>query len=142
MVAYDFACPSVSLDISQRTCAKCGHYYATQKSLKEHHKICNPSVKLKAERISQRPVRIAAARQKEKMVVWKSVLNDENVDWFDDDELDKDEIEGGTGSTQDDDKLPIVSITAHMQNPWEVCTLIGLIFFLYKSIDYVFYYQI
>lgn len=63
-----------------------------------------------------RPQRLAARRQKEKMVVWTSRLNDEHCDWFDENEIDFDqEFETQPG----ENVMPLIHLDDYMQNVWE-----------------------
>jgi len=63
------------------------------------------------------PIRIAARRQKEKMVIWRSRLQDEHVDWFDNEEVE--EQDETTDSTVIHDFLPLIDIDQYMEQVWE-----------------------
>lgn len=124
-LSFDYSCPSLRDIIRQRTCQRCFIYHASVKSLKAHEKYCktlhlHPTSSQRSTITRQiRPVRVAARRQKEKMVVWKSRLNDEHVDWFDEDEVETadDKIDQRETSCT----FNIVDIKEHMQNEWEEC---------------------
>ena len=64
--------------------------------MKQHQKICkplqpalinDPEVPFLTRRRVNRPVRVAASRGRERMTIWSSRLNDNHVDWFDEDDL-------------------------------------------------------
>lgn len=86
--AFDYCCPSVKDLLQQRTCHLCGIYHALMKSLKNHYKLCKSQHTTSRENIIQdiptaskpmRPVRVAAKRQKERVLIWKSRLNDKHM---------------------------------------------------------------
>lgn len=123
-VPFDICCPSLKDLISARTCDLCGIYHATKKSLVVHRSMCKKSHTTKpavqpapADNTRLvRPQRLAARRQKEKMVVWTSRLNDEHCDWFDENEIDFDqEFETQPG----ENVMPLIHLDDYMQNVWE-----------------------
>lgn len=73
------------------------------------------------ERKDQRPVRVAAVRARERMVIWTSNLNDEHIDWLDIDELEDAELIDDITTSDDclDDNIPIVQIEEYMAPVWE-----------------------
>lgn len=93
---YDLHCPSVEPLITKRCCSVCGIYHASIKSTMIHVKECHPkraptaiaSIEVEERR---RPVRIAARRQREMMVVLRDHLNGEAAEWLDVDDIDSDE---------------------------------------------------
>ena len=87
---YDFACPSLQDKLPSRTCKKCGHYFASMKSLKSHNSTCTArGRKGKSEgSVSQyiRPVRVAARRQREIMCIIRYLESKDN-EWHDEDDV-------------------------------------------------------
>jgi hypothetical protein len=122
---FDLCCPSIQSMIAQRSCKNCGLYHSSIKSLKKHFKICrvqkpylHPTLDdTNPIKENRRPVRIAAQRQKEKMVIWKSRLDDEHVDWFDDD--DEIQCEQNIDHQPQEQTIPVFDIAEHMNNIWE-----------------------
>jgi len=122
-VPYDFCCPSIKELIAVRTCEFCGLYHATLKSLAAHRRLCKSKSSQRSTSNDPpiiprvRPQRIAAKRQKEKMVIWTSRLNDKHVDWFDEDEVEV--IEHNETETGESSVIPVVDIDKYMENVWE-----------------------
>lgn len=126
-VPFDLCCPSVKELMPARTCDRCGLYFASVKSVKAHKRICavpHPALNdifglpILSQRRNTRPVRVAATRQKEKMIIWTSRINDEHADWFDEDEL----ANVQTENTNDSDNVAgneIIDLARHMNVPWE-----------------------
>lgn len=125
-VPFDLCCPSVKELISCRICNNCGLYFASVKSVKSHQTICKanqPALtantfgkQLLSQRRRNTPVRVAARRQQERMVIWTSRLNDQHVDWFDEEEVSNIEVQ-----EDDDDSGPpsnVIDIETHLQVPW------------------------
>lgn len=70
---------------------------------------------------SSRPKRLAAIRQREKMVIWCSKLNAEHVDWFDDasdNEVDVQNLSLAELKTNDN-ILPVYELDRVMENKWD-----------------------
>ena len=121
---YDLHCPSVEPFLRKRCCSVCGIYHASLKALVIHMKDCHPKspppiavTPVGDERI--RPVRIAARRQRELMVILRDHLNGEAAKWLDD-------VDIGTGQQERDspaqsrDAVPIIgNIQMWAENPWE-----------------------
>lgn len=128
-VPFDLCCPSVKELIKTRTCVRCGVYFASVKSVKSHKRICrdpHPALnetfgqQLLMQRRNIRPVRVAATRQHEKMIILTSRINDEHADWFDDDELANIEIEDVPVSSDETERNETVfDLATHMNVPWE-----------------------
>lgn len=98
MPPYDLFCPSIQDQLRRRCCDSCGIYHASIKSAQAHAKACHPVRANRGDRgvqnISQaqpvqrlRPVRVAARRQREMMVILRDQLNMETAEWRDEDEL-------------------------------------------------------
>lgn len=129
-VPYDICCPSVKELISSRTCQSCGMYFASVKSVKGHKKSCQQEQThsalneetfgqpLLTQRRHNRPVRIAARRQQERMVLWSSRLNDRHADWFDEDELVNVDLEDVSLEEEAENPL-IIDMNTHLNVPWE-----------------------
>lgn len=129
-VPFDTCCPSISELLEDYRCRECGLHHATKKSLSSHVKICTANFNNAASsafqrqpacntRFSSRPVRVAAKRQHEKMIIWTSGLGDSHIDWVDDDEL-----VGVTSFIEDNDPLsgpdvPVVDIRSTIPVIWE-----------------------
>lgn len=140
-VPFDHCCLSLKDILIGRTCEWCGIYHGTKKSLTKHlpkcsHKLRNRnksleessnmlvSEKRKTVVISSRPKRLAAVRQREKMVVWSSKLNAEHVDWFDEDygsdnEVDVQPLNVVEVEKEKDDQFPVFELDSVMRNEWE-----------------------
>jgi len=130
-VPFDTCCPSVQELIPSRTCKNCSLYHSSVKNLKAHQKICRRAKAVSSESVAvststlnsrriQRPVRVAAQRQREKMVIWTTRLNDYHVDWFDQDEVESVEIIW-TDSNISDSDIPYVDLSSHLEVVWENC---------------------
>ena len=126
-VPYDVCCPSIRELLASRTCSRCGNYFASAKNLKLHKKACsaahsalnvdsNGSFLL--QRRENRPVRLAARRQRERMIVWTSRLNDEHIEWVDEDDLQGVEVEESEASSIIQ-SIVERSISEHLNVPWE-----------------------
>lgn len=127
-VPYDLCCPSVKELLSSRTCQNCGLYFASVKSVKSHKKSCqrahsalNEEVfgqPLLTQRRNNRPVRIAARRQQERMVIWTSRLNDRHADWFDVEELANVDFEDASLEAEAENPS-VIDMDTHFNVPWE-----------------------
>ncbi len=127
-VPFDLCCPSVKELVPSRTCPKCGLYFASVKSVKCHKRACQRAHSalndetfgqpLLTQRRNNRPVRIAARRQQERMVIWSSRLNDRHADWFDADELIGVQIEDATLDPEPE-RVSLVDMSQHFNVPWE-----------------------
>lgn len=103
-------------------------YFASVKSVKSHKRSCqrihsalNVEVieqPLLLQRRHNRPVRVAARRQQERMVIWSSRLNDRHADWFDVDELIGVEVEDASLEPEPE-RANIIELAAHLNVPWE-----------------------
>ena len=90
---YDLHCPSVQLQLVKRCCSVCGIYHASVKSAVNHVKVHRrTSFGVIPQEIieKKRPVRVAARRQREMMVVLRDHLNNESAEWLDVEEIDMD----------------------------------------------------
>ena len=74
-----------------------------------------------SERKHQRPVRVAAVRARERMLIWASNLNEEHIDWLNVDELEDTQVTDAITTSDDrlDDNIPIVEIEEYMAPVWE-----------------------
>lgn len=112
--------------MSVRTCNLCGMYFASVKSVKEHKKICKVHSALNdVSRFGQpifvavansRPVRVAAQRQREKMILWFGG-NDKHADWVDEDDLDGVNVVEDKGENLEFSN--IIDPRSRLQIPWE-----------------------
>lgn len=117
-IPYDYFCPSIKSNLSQRICNICGLYHASCKSkdlhIKETHKKSSvPVPKL-------RPVRVAAKRARELMIILKDKeTGAEDSEWVDESEVDCD----FSSTIQENDQsnsFPVIeSIQNFMKNPWQ-----------------------
>jgi hypothetical protein len=130
---FDYCCPSLQDLLGSRTCEKCGIYHATKKSLIAHRRICkingaetdtphstlNGTQSAICKRV--RPLRVAAQRQKEKMIIWTSRLNDKHVDWFDEDEVELGIDQDTNVSVENDTSviIPVIEMDDYMQPIWQ-----------------------
>lgn len=126
-IPFDLCCPSQKELLETRTCVDCGIYHGTKKSLIFHRRQCKkrktPPTSKAVEPATvviprMRPQRLAARRQQERMIVWTSRLNDQHVDWFDENELDISDIEGNV-TEAGENPMPVIDIDNYMKNPWE-----------------------
>lgn len=126
---FDLCCPSVRELLPARTCNLCGMYFASVKSVKSHKRICTNAHSalnevfgqpILSQRLNSRPVRVAATRAQEKMIIWTSRLDDVHADWFGEEELvnvETDEI-----NMEPEETLsigPVIDLSRHMFIPWE-----------------------
>jgi len=115
LLPYDAYCPSVQSQLVRRMCSKCGLYHASLASLNAHLKQCG--VAQQAVRV--RPVRLAARRQRELMVVIAH-NEDEDVEWLDEDMVDVTglaEIQKQV-DTAKCGQIKVVDTTARLTSPW------------------------
>ena len=87
-VPYDLYCNSIHSQLNSRICPKCGIYHDSQKSKKQHEKVCKVDTYVDIAPRRVRPVRIAAIRQRELMCVIKYSENVEDIEWLDEEEVD------------------------------------------------------
>ena len=116
VLPYDLYCPSVIPMLAERMCKKCSLYFATKVLLKEHCSIHNETQPVSRDR----PIRIAARRQRELMTIISYIENGEHIDWMDELELDCDTIPVPADDTEEmDEAIPVVSTEEHLETPWE-----------------------
>lgn len=116
VLPYDLYCPSVIPMLAERMCKKCSLYFATKVLLKEHYSIHNETQPVSRDR----PIRIAARRQRELMTIISYIENGEHIDWMDELELDCDTIPVPADDTEEmDEAIPVVSTEEHLETPWE-----------------------
>ena len=102
--------------LAERMCKKCSLYFATKVLLKEHCSIHNETQPVSRDR----PIRIAARRQRELMTIISYIENGEHIDWMDELELDCDPIPVPADDTEEmDEAIPVVSTEEHLETPWE-----------------------
>jgi len=101
--------------LSERICKTCGQYFVSIVMLRNHvktHKHQPSQTKL------VRPVRVAARRQQEMMVIIANAENVKSAEWQDEDNLDISEMiipeKRCTGSG-----MPVYTIAEHFSSPWE-----------------------
>lgn len=122
---YDLHCPSVEPHLSKRCCSVCGLYHASVKSALSHSRDCHrttaPSTVIAAQPEKKRPVRIAARRQREMMVVLRDHLNGETAEWVDTEEIDTDHLENeSSNSKQGATAVPVIdNIEQWTNTPWQ-----------------------
>ena len=122
---YDLYCPSVQPHLAKRCCSVCGIYHASIKSAMNHKKECHrrPAgpTQIPIEQVERRrPVRIAARRQREMMVILRDHLNGETAEWLDVDDIQLDDNNGEHERTARDDVVPLVgSIPEWTSTAWE-----------------------
>ena len=123
VLPYDLYCCSVQSQLLERVCKVCSLYFASKVMLKNHtvvHKTAAaPSINLPIN-TRQRPVRVAARRQRELMAI---IVNQENgpedVDWIEEEELDLEGIVIPVDS-REDITTPVCSISEHLSSAqWE-----------------------
>ena len=127
---YDLYCPSLqtSLLIARRICKVCHLYFASQAMLKKHagqhraraqEKVPTKTVPESTQTKRIHPLRIAARRQRELMVVIarKENAHSEDVEWLDEDEVD---LSGILLPGNDDGErlMPVVTMDEHLSSPW------------------------
>lgn len=126
-VPYDTFCPSVKDVIEKRMCQSCHLYFASANLLQTHkqiHKNCSVQVKsskaaaLKSTEYPKiRPVRIAAARGREKLIQIAHLEEYVDMCWLQDDELDLENLELPSHPPE---KAPIINLceSDHFASPW------------------------
>lgn len=123
-IPYDLFCPSVQSCLVSRICKICGLYFASQKMMKahssHHRKSSYVSLSLSSEPSKIRPVRIAARRQRELMAVIVREEGEEDVEWFEEEELDLSNISLPTKMAEKNSGLlPVFDIEEYLSIPWE-----------------------
>jgi hypothetical protein len=124
---YDLHCPSVQPQLVKRCCSVCGIYHASVKSAVNHGKVHRRTslAVIPQELEKKRPVRVAARRQREMMVVLRDHLNNESAEWLDVDEIDLDRQE------PEQQTLAAMPVIDNIQQwaakiPWELLCCITL----------------
>lgn len=121
---YDLYNPSVQSELIGRICKCCNLYFASKVMLKNHmqiHKTEKSASHLSAEIPTRtRPVRVAAKRQRELMVIIAQSENGpEDAEWIDEDNLDlTGEVPGYPVEENKDTPIPICSLDDHFSSPW------------------------
>lgn len=114
-IPYDWFCPSVHDKLTSKTCKECGLYQTSNKTLLQHLKNLHPKQKRKVEVVQRvQPTRIAARWARELLCI----LGDENDGTEDAEWLDDHEVDGSFEDEEEDGAIPIVDISADLQNPW------------------------
>ncbi len=119
---YDLHCPSVQPQLVKRCCSVCGIYHASVKSALNHAKVHRRTFAVTREELpKKRPVRVAARRQREMMVVLRDHLNNESAEWLDVEELDLDRMQEVTPLEQQPlAAMPVIDdLQQWSANPWE-----------------------
>jgi hypothetical protein len=114
-ILYDLYCPSIQSVLTDRTGKTCHQYFASLVMLRGHsavHKHKPVHVK------PVRPMRVAARRQREMMVVIAHMENGESAEWHDEDDLDLTGLIVPTNRT-DVGGLPICGLDSHFSAPWQ-----------------------
>jgi hypothetical protein len=120
---YDLHCPSVEPYLRKRCCSVCGIYHASIKSATSHTNECHkaaPNMIPPPVEEHGRPVRVAARRQREMMVILRDHLNGEVAEWIDAEYID-------TGAEHQEDEVsaqgaavPLIgNIQQWADTPWE-----------------------
>ena len=118
---YDLHCPSVQTPLVKRCCSVCGIYHASVKSAVNHAKVHrrSSSSALIPQLEKKRPVRVAATRQREMMVILRDHLNNESAEWLDVDEIDLDH-QGQQQTPNATAMMPVIdNIQQWAAAPWE-----------------------
>lgn len=108
---YDAYCPSVSEQLSARTCDECGIYFASQTLLKRHEKIHAKS----KPHCKKRPKRIVARRNNEYLVEDES--NSWEVEWLDAEDITTEGVP--FMPPEDDPELPVIDLNDYFDPIWE-----------------------
>jgi len=114
-IPHDLYCPLIQKVLSERICKTCGQYFTSIVMLRNH-------IKMHKHQPSQTklvwPVRVAARRLREIMVIITNAENVKSAEWQDKDNLDISEMiipeKSCTGSG-----MPVYTITKHFSSPWE-----------------------
>ncbi|XP_042896686.1 uncharacterized protein [Parasteatoda tepidariorum] len=112
-IPYDAACPSVEGDIKRKICPTCGIYFASLTCLKDHKKICKSPLQIN----KVRPVRVAARREKELLVILRNQESEDHAEWIEDDLVDEENL--NFSSVADESNAELVSLEKHLECPWE-----------------------
>lgn len=126
VLPYDLYCPSVKNVLKDRCCKVCKMYFASIVMMKKHcsqyHRAnSTPVPEIVVPRIH--PVRVAARRQRELMVIIARGENrDEDAEWLNEDEVDVSDM--NVPEAQDNgglvgESMPIISLKDHFDNPWQ-----------------------
>ncbi len=84
-----------------------------------HRKSSDVSLSLSSEPSKTRPVRIAVRRQRELMAVIVREEAEEDVEWFEEEELDLSNISLPTMAEENNGLLPVFNIEEYLSIPWE-----------------------
>lgn len=123
---YDLYNPSVQSQLTERICKNFSLYFASKVMLNTHMRIHKNEKNAPAQVEIQtriRPIRVAARRQREMMVIIANSENGpEDAEWIEEDELDLSgripgyPVEANNTSVP---LMPICSIDDHYASPWE-----------------------
>jgi hypothetical protein len=120
---YDLHCPSVEPRLTRRCCSVCGLYHAAVKGVASHKKGCHlkavTAIATPAAQEKTRPVRIAARRQREMMVILRDHLSVETAEWLDTEDIDATTQEPDQPTIHANSVTVIDNMQQWMDNPWQ-----------------------
>ena len=117
---YDYFCPSVNAVLADRTCPKCGIYFASKKSKNTHNKVIHKKENCKRdliENVKARPFRVAAKRARELLCIWNE--DHQDADWMSESEIDTDNLEVDFTSKIYQPIILIEKLEDWLISPWE-----------------------
>ena len=121
VLPFDLFCPSIQSCLKDRICKVCHVYFASQVMMKKHFvhahtKKKNPPVEPTIQRV--RPLRVAARRQRELMVVIARQENAVDAEWMDDEEVDTTGLDLIENPVLEQQSMPVISMDQHFESPW------------------------
>lgn len=120
VIPYDLYNPTVQSQLFDRICKKCSLYFASKVMLKTHMITHSANDNLAVVNTRVQPIRVAARRQRELMVIISQQENGmEDAEWIDEEHVDIPEGVSVPSNRSNDSNLPIVTIEDHFSNPWE-----------------------
>jgi hypothetical protein len=124
LICYDEYCPSLSDKLKQRTCNKCGMYYASTTLLKNHKKEVHRD-NTKEKNNNHKPEKIIKKRGNEYLGIIEDNTNELEVEWIECDESEDLEDQWMKNNCNDEvtqseiiSCLPKFSLEEHFIGPW------------------------
>lgn len=112
-IAFDAHCPSLKNIIQQRTCGKCGIYFASGTLLKNHREIHQNDKSLS----KLKPKKILRRRKQEVLII--SEDNADDPEWVEKNDVCPDSLKLFKDEEDNNSEMPTITIHDHLQNVWE-----------------------
>lgn len=118
---YDYYCPTVHEQLSDRVCKTCGLYFASKKGAISHMKLVGHSIKKARQKRIIKSKSIIKTRGTEKLCILHDKNGEKNdSEWIESEDLEVDITASGDVSTESDEPcIPIISsLNEWLTNPF------------------------